>query len=83
MSHSWGLTLPPKLVHCKPQASSLGSCRLSHQHAKGHALHTHANTPVRRGQGSGEKYRADGREAGGGACHSNAIHCLSIKPGKL
>lgn len=82
MSHSWGLTVPPKLVHRKPQAFSLGSLRLSNQHAKGHALHTHADTPVRRGQGSGEKYRADGRREGG-ACHSSAIHCLSIKPGKL
>lgn len=65
--HSWGLTMPPKLVHRKLQVSCFRSLGSSNRHAKTdtHCTHMHEDTPVRRGQGSGEKHRDDGREEGG------------------
>lgn len=73
MSHSRGLTVPPKLVHRKPQDSCLWSLRSSNQHAERdtHCTHMHEDTPVRGGQGSGEKDRDDSREEGGG--HATAV----------
>lgn len=67
MLHSWGLTMPPKLVHRKLQVSCFRSLGSSNRHAKTdtHCTHMHEDTPVRRGQGSGEKHRDDGREEGG------------------
>lgn len=75
MPHSWGLTVPPKLVHRKLQVSRVRSLGSSNRHAKTdtHCTHMHEDTPVCGGQGSGEKFRDDGREEGEGGmpqqCH--------------
>lgn len=84
MSHSWGLTVPPKLVHREPQDFLFLEPWVKQPACKDrHTLHTHArDTRVHRGQGSGERFRDNGREEGE-ACHSSAINRLSIKPGKL
>lgn len=67
MLHSWGLTMPPKLVHRKLQVSFFWSLGSSNRHAKTdtHCTRMHEDTLVHRGQGSGEKRRDDGREEGG------------------
>lgn len=64
--NSWGLTVPPKLVHREHQDSRFWSPGSSNRHAKTdtHCTHVHRDTPVHRGQGSGEMFRDDGREWG-------------------
>lgn len=54
----------PRLRSLKPSLSEAPSMQR-------YALHTHADTPVRRGQGSGEKDQADGRAEGG--AHATAV----------
>lgn len=62
MSRSWGLTVPPKPGHRKPQVSRLWSLGSSNEHAKTdtHCTHMHKGTLVRGGQGSGKKFREEG-----------------------
>lgn len=78
MSHSWGLTVPPKLVHRKLQVSCFWSPGSSNQHAKTdtHCTHMHGDTSVRRGgaQGRNVGMMAGRREGGREACHSSAIN---------
>lgn len=75
MPQSWGLTMPPKLVHREPQDSCLWSLRSrsSDRHAERdtHCTHMHRDTPVRVGQGLREDDGADGRGEGGG--HATAV----------
>lgn len=68
MLHSWGLTMPPRLVHWELQGScfySLGSSKhMQRQTGTAHSMHE--DTPVHGGQGSGRSsgVMAGGREGG-------------------
>lgn len=54
MSHSWGLTVPPKLVHGKPQDPRLGALgEATSMQRDTHCTHMHGDTPVLRDRDQG------------------------------